>query len=93
MLLQPFFGIIQHRRYLATERQGTWTLIHRWYGRVLIIMGIINGGLGLQLAANTPAGKIVYSVLGGIAGTTLCVMALAFEANRLTKKAKTESSA
>ena len=93
LLLQPFLGLVHHRRFLATRRQGTWTLIHRWYGRILIIMGIINGGLGLQLAANTPAGRIVYSVLGGIAGTALCVTALAFETKQFSTKTKTETSA
>ena len=58
-------------------------------------MGIINGGLGLQLASNTHAGKIVYSVLGGISGAALCVVALTFEARQLieSKETKTEASA
>jgi hypothetical protein len=31
-----------------------------------MILAVINGGLGLQLANNTKAGKIVYGVLVGV---------------------------
>jgi len=31
---------------------------------------MINGGLGLQLANNTTGGKIAYSVVAGISGTS-----------------------
>jgi low temperature requirement protein LtrA len=91
MLLQPFFGIIQHIRFRKTQKQGTWTFVHRWYGRVLIIMGIINGGLGLQLAHNTTKGKIAYSVLGGIMGSALCMLAVFVEARKVSTKQKTET--
>ena len=40
--------------------------MHIWYGRLLILLGIINGGLGLQLAANTTAGEIIYGSVAGI---------------------------
>lgn len=82
LLLQPFIGLLHHRRFLATEKKGLLTFIHVWYGRLLIVMGIINGGLGLQLAANSMAGKIVYSVLGGIVGAALCIMAIVVETKR-----------
>jgi hypothetical protein len=31
-----------------------------------MILAVINGGLGLQLAANTRSGEIVYGVLAGV---------------------------
>jgi hypothetical protein len=54
-------------------------------------MGIINGGLGLQLAHNTMAGKTTYAVLGGIMGAALCFLALFVEARKVSTKKKTET--
>ena len=48
LLLQPFLGYIHHRRYQSISNRTAWTYIHVWYGRMLIILGIINGGLGLH---------------------------------------------
>jgi hypothetical protein len=37
-----------------------------WYGRILIILGVINGGLGLKLAGNSKKGEIAYGVVAGV---------------------------
>jgi hypothetical protein len=37
-----------------------------WYGRILIILGVVNGGLGLKLAANSHGGEIAYGVVAGV---------------------------
>ena len=39
---------------------------HKWLGRVLLVLGAINGGLGLQLSANTRKGEIAYGVVAGV---------------------------
>ena len=36
---------------------------HRWGGRIILLLGAINGGLGLQLAADTVKGEIAYGVI------------------------------
>jgi hypothetical protein len=89
MLLQPFFGFVHHHRYLATQKPGNWTHLHVWYGRVLILLGIINGGLGLQLANNTKGGTIAYGVVGGVIGTSYCVMLIVSE---LKKRVRDKST-
>ena len=38
-------------------------------GRAAILLGIVNGALGLELADNSPTGTIVYSVVAAIAGS------------------------
>lgn len=70
MILQPLFGLIHHLRFRKVQKRTIWTWIHMWYGRTLIILGIINGGLGLRLAhITTPVGgKIAYGVVAGISG-------------------------
>lgn len=42
-----------------------WASLHVWYGRALITLGIINGGLGLRLSENTKGGEIAYGVVAG----------------------------
>lgn len=40
---------------------------HLWLGRILITLGIINGGLGLKLAGNVHRGTyIAYGVVAGL---------------------------
>ncbi|EFY94379.1 eukaryotic cytochrome b561 domain protein [Metarhizium robertsii] len=92
LLIQPFLGYIHHRRFMKTQRKGIWTRIHVYYGRVLLILGIINGGLGLQLASDSPAysraGEIAYSVVAGVAGLMLLAI-MAFTFRQSSKTAKT----
>lgn len=68
MILQPFIGLLQHLRYLRKQQKSLWNPVHKWFGRVLVILGMINGGLGLHLANNTTGGKIAYGVVAGICG-------------------------
>lgn len=39
---------------------------HVWLGRVILTLGIINGGLGFMLADNTRTGPIAYGVIAAI---------------------------
>lgn len=82
MLVQPFVGFFHHYRFVKTQKQGVWTLAHMWYGRVLILLGIINGGLGLRLANNSRTGEIAYGVLGGLVGLVILLWAAFFEAQK-----------
>jgi hypothetical protein len=50
-LAQPLLGSLQHRYYKANGRTSVFGYAHRWIGRGAIILGIINSGLGLQLAS------------------------------------------
>lgn len=92
-----FFGYIHHRRYVRTQRRSSWTVLHVWYGRVLILLGIINGGLGLQLASGSPAysraGMIVYSVLAALVGSLLMIIIVtSFWQTRKTEKHETSAA-
>jgi uncharacterized membrane protein (DUF485 family) len=52
ILIQPLMGILQHRHFKKTGGKSVFAYIHRWVGRGAIILGIINNGLGFQLAQN-----------------------------------------
>lgn len=50
--------------------------MHVWFGRALITLGIINGGLGLQLSDNTRAGEIVYGIVAALVAITYVTVVL-----------------
>ncbi|KAF9892139.1 hypothetical protein FE257_002545 [Aspergillus nanangensis] len=73
ILFQPAMGLLQHRYFHRTGKKGVFAYLHRWFGRCIILLGVINGGLGLHLARTTtatgPLGAIIpYSVLVGVLG-------------------------
>ncbi|TVY59672.1 hypothetical protein LSUE1_G008754, partial [Lachnellula suecica] len=73
-LLQPFLGLAHHFTWQKTKSRNSFSHLHIWYGRILIILAVINGGLGLQLAANTRNGEIVYGVLAGVMAVVYVVV-------------------
>jgi hypothetical protein len=73
ILIQPAMGILQHLHFRKTGGKSIYAYIHRWNGRVAIILGMINQGLGFQLVG---IGTIVhthslvrnFTILGLLAG-------------------------
>lgn len=68
LFFQPIVGLIHHWLYKAKGQPTILAYIHTYWGRALLILGIVNGGLGLDLADNTTGGKIAYSVVAGVLG-------------------------
>jgi hypothetical protein len=68
---QPIMGLVQHLHYRKHQSKTLFAYAHRWLGRLCILLGIINGGLGFMYAGGlgddaVPTGAvIVYSVLSG----------------------------
>ena len=73
-LLQPIFGLMHHLRYRKTSSRAPISYLHIWYGRALMVCGIVNGGLGLLLARNSNKGMIGYAVAAGVVGTLYAVL-------------------
>ncbi|KAI1074020.1 putative iron reductase domain protein [Whalleya microplaca] len=67
MAVQPVLGYVHHLHFVKHQARGAVSHAHIWYGRALLTMGIINGGLGLALADASQTFVIVYSVLAGVA--------------------------
>lgn len=78
LLLQPITGLVHHRIIKRTGRPNFATYPHIWWGRTVITIGIINGGLGLGLAGETAKYEIIYGVFTGIIWLTWMMV------NRLT---------
>lgn len=53
ILLQPVFGWLHHAAFKKHGKRGIWSHTHVWIGRIAITLGIVNGGLGLELSQQT----------------------------------------
>jgi len=67
-LLQPFLGLLHHAAYKKHHARSAFSHTHIWFGRCVMILGAINGGLGLRLAANSKKAEIAYGVVAGVVG-------------------------
>ncbi|KAF2103846.1 hypothetical protein NA57DRAFT_50711 [Rhizodiscina lignyota] len=69
LLLQPLTGLIHYwqweRNHPALRSASISGEVHRWWGRIIVILGIVNGGLGMHLAGIKTGRVITYSVLAG----------------------------
>lgn len=64
---QPISGLTHHVQYVKSQRRSILSWVHIWFGRILITMGIINGGLGLLFSADgSRADYIAYGVVAAI---------------------------
>ncbi|QDS71983.1 hypothetical protein FKW77_001490 [Venturia effusa] len=66
LFFQPILGVLHHLGFKKTGRRAIASYLHLWLGRILITLGIINGGLGLHLANNV--GRRAYIAYGIVAG-------------------------
>lgn len=74
ILFQPALGLLQHLHFKRTGGKGIFAYMHRWLGRFLIILAMVNGGLGFALSGvgqpGTPRGAMIgYSVIAGVLGS------------------------
>ncbi|KAK8044288.1 hypothetical protein PG993_004312 [Apiospora rasikravindrae] len=72
MVLQPIGGYLHHLYYVKHQRRGVVSHVHIWYGRALMVLGVVNGGLGIELVRNNAGGGtglvVAYSVVAGVIG-------------------------
>ena len=65
LYLQPALGLLHHLVYRKNGKTTVWAVLHVWWGRIIVTLGIINGGLGLMLSGNTTNGEIIYGAIAG----------------------------
>ncbi|EPS40423.1 hypothetical protein H072_5730 [Dactylellina haptotyla CBS 200.50] len=72
VMILLFFQVIlgaSHHIVFKAKRKRTWlSYCHIWLGRSAIIMGIVNGGLGLPLADASLPPKAIYAGCAAIVG-------------------------
>ncbi|KAJ4146859.1 hypothetical protein LMH87_001418 [Akanthomyces muscarius] len=66
MLVQVALGWMHHRNYVKYQRRSWVSYCHIWYGRALIIVGIINGGIGFRVSRAPMAQIVAYSVVAAV---------------------------
>lgn len=70
LAFQPAMGFLQHLYFRKTGSKSLFAYTHRWLGRTLIVLGIINVGLGFRLSGigdGNPRGAVIaYAVVAGI---------------------------
>jgi hypothetical protein len=103
--IQPWLGWIHHvifKRRLIDFKKGIdskkpgrtiLTRLHIWIGRTLILLGVVNGGLGMRLAAGTPfntpsatlKAEVAYGVLAGLMFLLYAGISIGFECRRAAR--------
>lgn len=73
VLFQPLLGIIHHLRFRKFGIKTIWGHCHRWLGRFLAVLGIINGGLGFHYAVDKNpdipnVSPLAYAIICGCIG-------------------------
>jgi hypothetical protein len=71
VIFQPILGLLQHAHFKKTGTGSIWGTVHRYLGLALVLLGMINGGLGLKVAGNSRGGEIAYGVVAGVFGTVM----------------------
>lgn len=63
--VQPVLGILQHLYFRKAERRGVFGWIHLLLGRVILVLGLVNGARGFKLAHDNKTAPY-FAVLGVI---------------------------
>lgn len=66
MILQPVLGWLHHMHFVKFGKRGAVSHVHLWYGRLLMLLGIVNGGVGLQFSAAPSQFVAAYSVVAAV---------------------------
>lgn len=96
LFFQPILGMLHHYQFKKYSRRTIWSHGHLWLGRIVITLGIINGGLGMLLATETgyfvpsKGQMIAYGVVAGIMWLAWVGAAVVGEKRRGRTSAKME---
>lgn len=87
LLLQPVTGLLHHSLYKRKGGPNAATYPHVWWGRAIVTLGMVNGGLGLKLSDNSPSGEVAYAIVAAIVWVAwIAVVALAFMKSKKAAK-------
>jgi len=68
IFFMPFLGTVHHRVYKKVQKRTLWSYAHIFIGRAAVILGLVNGGLGLRLASAPKSNVVAYGVFAGLVG-------------------------
>lgn len=82
LFFMPFLGVLHHKLYKKVQKRTVWSYAHIFIGRAAVVLGMVNGGLGLQLAGAADGGRVAYGVLAGFMGVAYIGAAVFGEVKR-----------
>lgn len=82
VLLQPALGWFHHRQFKIYQRRTIVSYLHLVNGRLIIILGMINGGLGLKVSRASKKFRIDYGVVAGVIGVAWLAVTIFTEVRR-----------
>ena len=91
LFFMPLLGIVHHKVYKSVQKRTLWSYGHIFTGRVGIVLGMINGGLGLRLANAERSYTIAYGVFAGLMGA-IYISVIVFAELKRDKESLTLSS-
>ena len=63
LIIQPIGGWLAHKLYKSRQRITIVHYAHRWIGRIFLVLGAINAGLGLELSHVSKRYEIAYGLV------------------------------
>ncbi|KAK6205949.1 hypothetical protein LQW54_008011 [Pestalotiopsis sp. IQ-011] len=82
LFFQPALGWFHHLRFQRFGCRTAFSYAHIWVGRIAVTLGIINGGLGLQLARASRSAVIAYAVIAALVWLAWVAAAVVGETRR-----------
>ena len=72
LFVQAALGHLHHAEFQRTKKRSGWSYAHIWIGRTVIVLAIINGGIGLSPSlADASSGQIAaYSIVALLVAIT-----------------------
>lgn len=68
VIVQWGLGFWHHRQYKLTQSPTKYGPIHRYFGQAVVLLGVLNGGIGLTWSAAARPFVIAYAVVVAIVG-------------------------
>jgi hypothetical protein len=82
LFIQVLLGATHHTLFRMKGRRTWVTMAHVWFGRLCIILGVVNGGLGLKLPS-VNASSFAIAIYAGGASLMFMFWLLGFGATKL----------
>ncbi|KAK3622612.1 hypothetical protein LTR56_022077 [Elasticomyces elasticus] len=92
LFFMPIVGTIHHKMFKKVQKRTMWSYGHIFTGRIGIVLGMVNGGLGLQLANAESAYTIAYGVFAGLMGAGYISVIVFAELKRAKGSSKTSGT-
>ncbi|KAI1172134.1 CBD9-like protein [Nemania sp. FL0916] len=67
-------GWWHHQNFVKLQRKTIPTLMHRWNGRLLLLLGAINTAFGLIFAQERAAGKLIWGIIAAIEAIVFLIL-------------------